>query len=170
MVPNKYSKDSIFSMICSFSVLQQDKNNLHLLLFSILFAVKIRDLFFSFKPTTNSSKTIPSWERNGEISFIICRVIGSKSGKRSQKVEMKVEKNCWIEASLYFLVPLQREQNEMNRPERNWDHLKRKTYWWVLPINFDVVESFSDPLAESFNFISIRNWVEICIMFASWWR
>ena len=93
--------------------------------------------------------------------------------KDHNKMKMKMKRwwwkqlNFWFEVSLHSLVPpLQRWQNEMIRPEKeirgwlNWKWMSgewNKTHRFILSINFDVGESFSDPLATLFNFISLRN-------------
>jgi len=71
----KYLEVSIFSMTCSFSILQQDEHNLHPQICCILFDFDIQISFFSFKPKSNSSRTIPSWERKVENGFIPSEVI-----------------------------------------------------------------------------------------------
>ena len=41
---------------------------------------------------------------------------------------------------------------------RSFENEWKETNWWIFTINFDVVESFSDPLATQFNLIKFRNW------------
>jgi len=72
----KYIEDSIFSLICYFSILQQDIHNSHLQNSRChLFEVEMKYFLISFKLKFNSSRTIPSWERKLEIVFIPSEVI-----------------------------------------------------------------------------------------------